>query len=376
MDLISDSHVPKYAQIADIFRQRIARGIWSQGYRLPANELLAAEFGVSRVTIRQAVELLSQDGIIAAQQGRGTFVIGTLKQDRWLKVETTLSDLAEVYRDTSPEIINISESRTDAPLFPQDGKPAAKYVFMRRLHSRDKQPYCIISIYLDETVFRKFPKRFRNETVIPILKDLRDPRITSARQTLTIGTADLEAAKLLQIPLNSPVAEVRRVFTASDRTVIYLGEVTYRGEAVRVSASNPRDDSRTQAEQDKAHDLALWRAAQIAQTDRQIRAAQLDDDLAARATRRDRAIGIAGHRERRERVALVARGNRAEKRGTFRAVAQAVRCVLDVAAFEHAAVARQERRAHLELRIGGIRLLARESRALQQFFHGHRRFLS
>lgn len=42
-------------------------------------------------------------------------------------------------------------------------------------------------------------------------------------------------------------------------------EVTYRGEAVSVSASNPRDDSRTKAEQDKAHDLALWRAAQIAQ---------------------------------------------------------------------------------------------------------------
>jgi DNA-binding transcriptional MocR family regulator len=52
MDLISYSRVPKYAQIADIFRQRIARGIWAQGLRLPANESLAAEFGVSRVTIR------------------------------------------------------------------------------------------------------------------------------------------------------------------------------------------------------------------------------------------------------------------------------------------------------------------------------------
>jgi GntR family transcriptional regulator len=234
MDLNSDSHVPKYAQIADIFRQRIARGIWSQGFRLPANELLATEFGVSRVTIRQAVELLSRDGVIEAQQGRGTFVTGTLKQDRWLKVETTLSDLAEVYRDTSPEIINISESRTDAPLLPSDGKAAAHYVFMRRVHSRNDKPYCVISIYLDEKVFRKYPKRFRKETVIPILKDMRDPAISSARQTLTIGTADLEAARLLQVPLNSPVAEVRRVFTAADNTVIYLGEVTYRGDFVRI----------------------------------------------------------------------------------------------------------------------------------------------
>jgi GntR family transcriptional regulator len=234
MDLIADSHVPKYAQIADIFRQRIARGVWAQGLRLPANEVLAAEFGVSRVTIRQAVDLLSRDGVVQAHQGRGTFVTGMLKQDRWLKVETTLSDLAEVYRDTSPEIINISESRTDAPLLAEDGKPAANYVFMRRVHSRNKRPYCVISIYLDDRIFRRFPKRFRNETVIPILNDLRDPAISSARQTLTIGTADLEVAKLLQVPLNSPVAEVRRVFTTADRTVIYLGEVTYRGDFVRI----------------------------------------------------------------------------------------------------------------------------------------------
>ena len=78
-NLISDSHVPKYAQIADIFRQRIARGIWAQGLRLPANEDLAAEFGVSRVTIRQAVDLLARDGIIEARQGRGTFITGTLE---------------------------------------------------------------------------------------------------------------------------------------------------------------------------------------------------------------------------------------------------------------------------------------------------------
>lgn len=70
--------------------------------------------------------------------------------------------------------------------------------------------------------------------MIPILMDMRDPAISSARQTLTIGTADLEATKLLHVPLNSHVAEVRRVFTTIDRTVIYLGEVTYRCDFVRI----------------------------------------------------------------------------------------------------------------------------------------------
>jgi hypothetical protein len=119
-------------------------------------------------------------------------------------------------------------------LLPEDGKPAEHYVFMRRLHSRDKRPYCVISIYLDERIFRKHPKRFRKETVIPILKDMRDPADQQRAADADHRHRDLEVAKLLQVPLNSPVAEVRRVFTTADRTVIYLGEVTYRGDFIRI----------------------------------------------------------------------------------------------------------------------------------------------
>ena len=234
MNLDSESHVPKYAQIADIFRQRIARGIWTKGVKLPTNDELATEFGVSRVTIRQAVDLLTRDGIVEAQQGRGTFVTKALKPDRWLRVETTLSDLSEQYEAASPEILNISEDKVDAPLLPEDGKPANSYIFMRRVHSLQGRPYCVISIYLDETVFRRYPGRFRSETVIPILKNLGDPAISAAKQTLTIGTADVEVARMLKVPFNAPVAEVRRVFTSRDDTVIYLGEVTYRGDFVRI----------------------------------------------------------------------------------------------------------------------------------------------
>src|SRR5205085_8312652 len=146
MLLAPDTHSPKYAQIANAIRQRVARGQWPKGHQLPTNDELAHEFGVSRVTIRQAVDLLARDGLIEAQQGRGTFVTGKPVKDRWLQVETTLSELADFYRDTSPEIINISESRTDAPLLAQDGTAAARYVFMRRLHSMRQQPYCVISI--------------------------------------------------------------------------------------------------------------------------------------------------------------------------------------------------------------------------------------
>src|SRR5947209_799995 len=109
---LSKRYSPKYAQIADAIRQRVARGQWPKGHQLPTNEELAEEFGVSRVTVRQAVDLLARDGVVAAKQGRGTFVVSAPTEDRWLRVETSLAALAEVYRDTSPEILNIAESNT------------------------------------------------------------------------------------------------------------------------------------------------------------------------------------------------------------------------------------------------------------------------
>lgn len=58
--------------------------------------------------------------------------------------------------------------------------------------------------------------------------------IARARQRLTIGIADVDEAAHLRVPVNSPIARVRRVFNAPDGTVIYLAEVTYRGDFVRL----------------------------------------------------------------------------------------------------------------------------------------------
>lgn len=225
-----DSPMPRYAQLADLLRQRIARGVWASGARLPSLDALTREFDVARVTVRQAIDLLSREGLVSAQQGRGTFVTGQPAQ-RSIRLETSLRSLAEVYRHDRPKLTLIEEASVQPRLEAKDGTPAPRYHFMRRVHSRDGQAYCVISIYLDERVFRRAPARFRRETVIPVLLDLKT-RIARAHQRLRIGSADVEVAGHLGVPVNSPVADVRRVFRAADGTVLYLGEVTYRGDYV------------------------------------------------------------------------------------------------------------------------------------------------
>lgn len=230
-----DSPVPRYLQLADLFRQRIARGTWSSGHRMPSLDELTGEFGLARVTVRQAIDLLAREGLVSRQQGRGTFVTARPPRDRFISVVGSLAELARGYEDTQPKIMNIDENVGSPPLADGEGRPASRYAFMRRLHFRDGHAYCVIGIYLDERIFRKAPERFRTKTVIPILTAMKGVTIAKASQVLTIGTADMEVARLLELRLGAPVAEVRRIFLDAEGTVIYLADVTYRGDAIHVA---------------------------------------------------------------------------------------------------------------------------------------------
>ena len=105
---------------------------------------------------------------------------------------------------------------------------------MRRVHSRDGERYCVVSIHIDDRVFALAPERFRREVVIPLFASLPGIEIAKAYQTLNIGAADVEVAENLGVAVNTPVAEIRRVFCAPDGTVIYLGEATYRGDYIHL----------------------------------------------------------------------------------------------------------------------------------------------
>ncbi len=224
--------IPRYVQLADLMRQRIAKGVWAPGAILPSIDKLMAEFNVARITVRQAIKLLALEGLLSPERGRGTFVTAEAGRKRKLVVETTLHDLVEMYRGDKPDLSNIIETDESPILTESDGLAAPKYFHMRRVHAREGEKYCVVSIYIDSRVFELAPDRLRHEVVLPILTSLPGVTIAAARQTLNISTADMEVARQLDVPVNTPIGEVRRVLNAPDRTVLYLGEATYRGDYI------------------------------------------------------------------------------------------------------------------------------------------------
>ena len=228
-----DTTMPLYVQLAELMRQRISKGVWSGEGKLPSLDQLTLEFKVARVTVRQAIDLLAKEGILSPKQGRGTFITGGAPPERIISVETSLSALEKMFENTETQMVELKEA-VAAPITSKDGEAAASYTYMRRVHYNSGQPYCVINIYLESAIYRRAPDRFQNTTVISVLKDLRGVKIASAHQVLTVGAAALEVARLLSLPFRGPVAEVRRVFKDERGRVIYLAEVTYRGDLIRL----------------------------------------------------------------------------------------------------------------------------------------------
>ena len=65
---------PAYLQIADDIRSRILDGTLSQGDKLPSEVELMSDYGVSRIVVRMAVEVLESEGLVTKRQGKGSFV--------------------------------------------------------------------------------------------------------------------------------------------------------------------------------------------------------------------------------------------------------------------------------------------------------------
>src|SRR5215470_334540 len=115
------------------------------------------------------------------------------------------------------------------------GMLAPRYRHLRRRHSRDGEAFLLAEVYIEEEINKRIPaKEFSTKTALRLIADLRGFEIGAAKQTLTIGTADIETSALLGISLNAPVAHIRRVVLDRDGIVVVISDGTYRGDVVKV----------------------------------------------------------------------------------------------------------------------------------------------
>jgi GntR family transcriptional regulator len=225
--------LPIYLQVAGVLRRNIETGKWRPGQNIQSLDRLAEEYGISRVTARQAITVLEEEGLIWRRQGKGTFVSKTPEDPRRLSLKTEWAALIQLIEGSTQQLLYISMDATPPLLDSPEGGLAPEYCHMRRLHSKDDEPYCVIDIYLDKEVFLRDQEGFKEHTVLTILDRMEDIEVAKAHQVMTISIVDIEMARLLKCSLGDPVANVRRVVTDSSNRIIYIGDIVYRGDSVK-----------------------------------------------------------------------------------------------------------------------------------------------
>lgn len=234
---LSRSAISRYIQLATLFRRRIEQGAWKLGEQIPTVDELATEYGVARATIRQALDLLEADGLIERYRAKGTFVRKLPTENRlWCEVETDWSGLLRSREGAEIEILSDTSGLEAAVVPPASiGQPAPRYRHIRRRHWRDGQPFLLADVYLDERLSPKITQAdLESKTALKLVAGIPGLRISDARQTLTIGTADVETAAALHLPLNAPVAHVHRAAVDGRGVLVLVADGIYRGDVVRL----------------------------------------------------------------------------------------------------------------------------------------------
>jgi len=238
------SRVPLYIQVASVLRQRIESGEWSQGEKISTLEELEAEFEVARVTVRQAVDVLREEGLLRARQGRGTFVSNKTQDRHWLKLAVNWTSLVESLKDNVPRNITLEEDRSPPSLGPDDGDLAENYVGLRSLQFRNNEPYSVVDLWLARQVYDLDPKRFMKAAALPTIDARDDIVLRHAHQSLVIGSAGPRIADLMKIPLGAPTVESHCVIVDDSGTAIYVGDVIYRADCIKLHVDLFNSDSR------------------------------------------------------------------------------------------------------------------------------------
>jgi GntR family transcriptional regulator len=251
---IGNASQPLYHRVYRQISEEIESGALQSGDRLPSERWLCDELGVSRATVRRAIEELVLDGLVEAR-GRGSFVTG----EALVEPPNTLMSLSELGRsrgleatsrvlacDVRAATIDESEAFGIAP--------GAELFELQRLRMLDGLP---ISLDTNRVPLRLLPSALELDfttTSLYAALDAEGHRLTRADYEVEARAVAAEEAELLGLAPGAPVLQTITVAIQEDGQVVDLGRTIYRADRYRFQATLMR---RPQREREKVNDESL-----------------------------------------------------------------------------------------------------------------------
>ena len=208
-----NSHIktPRYMQVYSTLHQWIAQGLYPPGSKLDTEDRLCTLFGVSRITVRKAIEMLAAENLVVNRQGKGTFVSGDhanlpvrADMDQRIRKSHALarnSKLKEL-RITSV----LADPSTQKDLLLEAGSRVIFAAYVRVL--RGSRIGYVESFIPEQLGIELTASDFRTSTLLTILED-KGIMLSGIDHLIGATLADSRLARILNIPVGAPLVTVK-----------------------------------------------------------------------------------------------------------------------------------------------------------------------
>jgi GntR family transcriptional regulator len=207
----------RYQEIAQTLRQRVQTE--GPGHVLPSESELSAEFGVSRVTVRRALETLRDEGVVESRQGFGWFVAAVPLQQRLSRLDTIEAQLEE--RGVHPQRQILEFAFVAAPAHVRTALGCEQVLRVKRLNLADGAPFAVVTVWCPAELGEHLSRR---DVERKPFYELLGVELRGASQTIGAAAVSDGDAALLQVPVGSPVLRCERITTTAAGAPILLSE--------------------------------------------------------------------------------------------------------------------------------------------------------
>tara|TARA_B110000977_G_scaffold69664_1_gene94635 strand:+ start:245 stop:1078 length:834 start_codon:yes stop_codon:yes gene_type:complete len=231
--LRQDAQTPLWLQLKHVLRDHITFQL-APGARIPTEAELCKNYGLARMTVRQAVTALVNEGLVGRQHGRGTFVMPASLSVSPSQNSHFLDDGFEAVGELSVEVVDTSVGLPPRWIRELLGMGDQEAVHKIRMSlSRDEEVLASRTSYVPEHVAPSLQNIQLNEPIHRIIEDRLGLKPASAEETIRLIRADELRAEMLQVETGIPLILLERVVFLPDGEAVEYVRTYYLAEHYR-----------------------------------------------------------------------------------------------------------------------------------------------
>ena len=228
--------LPLYYQLKAALLQDIESGRWRPGERLPTEDELIARFRVSKITVRHALQELTQLGYIRREQGRGTFVQGPPLEEGPRELKSFTSEMQRHGFRATSRVLDQGIIAAPSDIAGRLDLPEGDAVFrLHRLRLADDEPMGLQTAYIPMRLAPGIDElSFTDASLYEVLAAQYALYPAGARETHQAVAVPEDAALLLRIPAGSPALAAERLATLEDGRPLEYVHSIMRGDRYKI----------------------------------------------------------------------------------------------------------------------------------------------